>query len=205
MTTDDPLSTSHFVIGIGGNMKCGKTTAADFIAVTLNQHMPERNGYHVANRISFATKLKEVATLMGWDGQKDPRGRFLLQHLGTEVGRAYDADMWVKHVAATARQWYQGILVIDDCRFPKEVDWCNKYGTTIRVARSVDREYGADHASETLMDTCQWHHTILNNGPLELFQAALALRMTTVIQAHPEPFSSLRANNPFSAERTQLQ
>ena len=77
-------------IGFSGPCGAGKTTAADMMAEMLKPLVP-------VYRRNFSDKLKEVAEFMGWDGEKDERGRRLLQLLGTEVGRGYDPEIWVKH------------------------------------------------------------------------------------------------------------
>lgn len=48
--------------------------------------------------IAFADYLKYTASLLGWDGLKDMRGRTFLQHLG-DVVREYDVNFWAKYVA----------------------------------------------------------------------------------------------------------
>jgi hypothetical protein len=69
-------------IAIGGRMQVGKTTAAD--------RLVERHGFV---KYALAGPIKEIArTGFGWDGQKDARGRRLLQEIGT-VGRNYAPDL----------------------------------------------------------------------------------------------------------------
>lgn len=69
------------IIGFTGNMQAGKTTCAEYTGFPI---------------YSFASPVKAIATIMGWDGNKDEKGRKLLQSLGTETGRAYDELMWLK-------------------------------------------------------------------------------------------------------------
>lgn len=62
---------------------------------TFARELIEGQRYTAA--IAFADYLKYVASLVGWNGLKDKRGRTLLQHLG-DVVREYDNDFWAKYV-----------------------------------------------------------------------------------------------------------
>ncbi|HHV13986.1 MAG TPA: hypothetical protein GXX75_27340 [Clostridiales bacterium] len=77
-------------------------------------------------RYAFADKLKEIARLMGWDGEKDERGRALLQELGM-AGRKYDPDIWVKLVIEKMEKEKPENIVITDCRFRNEFDALVKF------------------------------------------------------------------------------
>ena len=63
---------------------------------TFARELIEGQRYTAA--IAFADYLKYVASLVGWNGLKDMRGRTFLQHLG-DVVREYDNDFWAKYVA----------------------------------------------------------------------------------------------------------
>ncbi len=76
------------IIGIHGPLGGGKTFLANEIKDCFN-------GVVI---LPFAKLLKDFAFEMGWDGKKDPKGRRLLQLLGTECGRkCISQDIWVKH------------------------------------------------------------------------------------------------------------
>jgi hypothetical protein len=62
---------------------------------TFARELIEGQRYTAA--IAFADYLKYVASLVGWNGLKDKRGRTFLQHLG-DVVREYDNDFWAKYV-----------------------------------------------------------------------------------------------------------
>lgn len=151
------------VIGFGGNAGVGKSTAARIAMEALSDigvgYMP------------FALRLKEIAaSAFGWDGQKDERGRRLLQVLGTEAGRAYNEDMWINAVANRINGEIEPypLWIIDDCRFPNEVNWVNRHGVALRIHRlgtGLEGEAAA-HASETLLDNCLWEGHVYNNADL---------------------------------------
>lgn len=103
-------------IYITGN--CGKDTLAT-----------ELKGIFDRNDIScfimhYADFLKMICTKnYGWNGEKDEKGRSLLQHVGTEVFRAADVNVWtdmmlayIKGISKTVK-----VLIIPDVRFPNEI------------------------------------------------------------------------------------
>lgn len=110
------------LIAIHGKMGSGKSTAAKFIqGITPCVIKP------------FAQPIKDIATLMGWDGNKDTKGRTLLQKLGTECGReCIHSNIWID-------QWNGSIentglyntVIVDDLRFQ------NEYEELIRIAQDT--------------------------------------------------------------------
>jgi hypothetical protein len=73
----------------------------------------------------FAQGVKAVARSMGWDGQKDDKGRLLLQAIG-RAGRAYDINVWAKIAFRNieSRAGYPfGAVFMDDWRFPSEISY----------------------------------------------------------------------------------
>ena len=89
----------------------GKDTATKFLEENYN-----------GIRIGLADKVKEIATLMGWDGIKDEKGRNFLVNLGTVAGRAYDKNMWLKlahkKIKDVIGSGYN--VIISDVRFVSE-------------------------------------------------------------------------------------
>jgi hypothetical protein len=74
-------------------------------------------------------------------GTRGATPRSLMQMIGTDWGRKMIredlwVDMWRQAVAATP---YNADIVIDDCRFPNELDECNALGRTLvfRVERDA--------------------------------------------------------------------
>lgn len=134
---------------VAGPMGSGKSTFSDFLMSELT-HM----GWSVV-KCSFAQRVKEIATLMGWDGKKDDRGRRLLQYLGTEAGRSYNQDMWSSYLIDERILSLPGypfdVVIIDDWRFPNEREYVESnllYDVvTIRIIREGYDCKG--HVSET--------------------------------------------------------
>lgn len=116
-----PLRKSICVL-ISGKAGYGKTTLADILVEKAISA-----GY-LAKKYSFAGFLKDVARAMYWDGKKDDKGRKFLQDLG-RIGRDYDQDMWVRHtfeVIENHQDYPFDFIVIDDWRFPNELDYIKK-------------------------------------------------------------------------------
>lgn len=135
---------------------------------------------------SFATRLKQIAEeikMAPLDKINDPlRDRWLLQQLGTELGRKYDPDLWVKQLAKSIKDRYGGYIpdfeniVIDDCRFLNEAKWGRDNGFII--VRVVGRGYELDpslanHASEKEQELIEVDYTVDNSGSLDDTMQAL--------------------------------
>ena len=135
------------IIGITGKAGSGKTTAAKVLV---------DRGFM---KLSFATPVKEIAKMFGWDGKKDDRGRRLLQLIGTEIGRWYDDRIWVKKMAQRildieeTNKYYQDqtMIVIDDVRFDNEAKLIKELdGFVIELKGNAFYQEGflATHTSE---------------------------------------------------------
>lgn len=132
------------IIGIAGLAGAGKDTAAE----ALLRHC----GY---TRMALADPIKIIAaTYFGVDvhAPKTPEVRGLYQRLGTEVGRAYDPDCWVKfleHRIGLLPPSLRGV-VIPDVRFRNEAEWVlRKKGLMIYIEDRGGLEgLAGEHASE---------------------------------------------------------
>ena len=133
-------------LGITGQAGAGKSTVAAKLRL-----FAAASGVDLGI-VPFAKPLKDFARKLGWNGEKDERGRRLLQLLGTEVGReCIHPDIWVDkwEEAATA---LPGGTIADDCRFDNEVERVRELGGMIvRVTgRGLDLGGNAAHASESV-------------------------------------------------------
>lgn len=145
----DPASTYVMnspgkLLGLCGYAQVGKTTTA--IEVLKLCGLSGRGLI-----LPFAGPVKDIARQIGWDGEKDERGRRLLQLIGTEVGRSYDPDVWVnKWTAQVLNHWadYVPLIIADDVRFPNEVSRIQELGGRVIRLNCLGRELRLDHASE---------------------------------------------------------
>lgn len=125
---------------------------------------------HYADLLKFMCKQ-----LFSWNGEKDERGRTLLQHVGTNIIRAKRPDYWVDYVASVLElfndEWEY--VLIPDCRFPNEINSMRDKGfdvTHVCIDRG-DYDNGLtdeqkSHPSETALDNTKPDATILNVGNL---------------------------------------
>lgn len=157
------------IIAFSGKMGVGKTTAAEYLVDKYNY-----------KRFSFAQPLKETARRLGWNGEKDAKGRRLLQELGL-VLRNYDIDYWI-NCMVIEMQGYPFILnhTIDDVRFKNEAEWVHSQGgIVIRIIRDTGLETeAAKHVSETELDNYDFMFTCVNNSSLEDLYAGIDSIMT---------------------------
>lgn len=162
------------IILISGKAEAGKTTAANIIKYYLCGI-----GKHAAI-VPYGQYVKDTAKMIfGWDGQKDENGRQLLQWWGTDVVRKKSENFWVNTVMRLAAVLDGEIdyLIIDDCRFPNEVElWKDEYGyLTLRIERPGHENALNDeqrkHPSETALDDYEFDVTISATDFKELKEA----------------------------------
>lgn len=156
------------VICISGKAGHGKDTVALMLRNELSEHGERVFITHYADLLKYILK-----TYFDWDGQKDERGRKLLQYVGTDVVRERSPDFWVNFVASILK-FFSGAwdyVIIPDTRFPNEIDRLKESGfdvTHIRVVRKgVDSdltEEQARHPSETALDDVEPDAVIQNSG-----------------------------------------
>lgn len=165
------------VICITGKAGHGKDTYAGFLKEEL-----ERSGKRVLVT-HYADLVKYIChAFCGWNGEKDEKGRTLLQKVGTDIFRKKNPDYWVDFILdvldAFPDKW--DFVLIPDVRFPNEYLGPMKRGFNtmlIRVSRpnasSALNETQKNHASETAMDGVTADITVDNSrGIVYLKEAA---------------------------------
>ena len=161
------------VILISGKAQHGKTSTA----IIAEKHM-KNAGLRVV-RISYADYVKFICEkYYGWNGKKDEQGRYILQHVGTDIFRARDESFWVDTVirfASVVKPDYDFMLV-DDWRFPNEYTrWAEKgidYVIRVRVYRpGYDNRLSEDqknHSSEIALDSFPMDYKLFAVNLIEL-------------------------------------
>ena len=161
------------VICISGKAQHGKDTTASLIKEIL-----EENGERVLIA-HYADLLKYICrTFFGWDGNKDEKGRHILQYVGTDVIRQKAPNYWVDFIAGFLElfdgEW--DYVLIPDTRFPNEVDLMkDKFGAThIRVIRpgfvSPLTTEQQNHPSEVALDDYIPDCFLENSGDIEVLR-----------------------------------
>lgn len=144
------------IVCISGKAEHGKDLTATIIKEKL-----ESKGSKVLI-IRYADLLKYIAKqYFGWDGNKDEKGRTLLQYLGTEIVRTRKPEYWVNFVKEFIKlfedEWEY--ILIPDSRFPNEMDCWKIDGWDITALRVIRLGYEnhltpeqRQHPSEIALD-----------------------------------------------------
>ena len=158
---------------ISAKARHGKDTAAELI----KEYLEEKNQRVLITH--YADLVKFVCTkFFDWDGQKDEKGRTLLQYVGTDIISSQQPSYWVDFVISILKffedKW--DYVLIPDCRYPVEVTRMAEYfdTTVLRVERpNFDNgltEKQKNHPSEVDMDNFMFDIILYNDKGLEEFK-----------------------------------
>lgn len=121
--------------------------------------------------LHYADYLKFIAKqYFGWDGQKDERGRTLLQWLGTDKIRATFPNFWVDAVVSLIKIFKSDydLFLIADVRFPDEIqtmkenfDTLSVHVTRLNFNNSLT-EAQKKHPSETALNGYQFDWEVVS-------------------------------------------
>lgn len=159
------------ILLFSGKAEHGKTTAA-----LMTKEILESRGNKVL-KVAYGDLVKHVCKqYFGWDGQKDEKGREILQQIGTNVVREKNPNYWVDFVIGFVKLFEDeyDYAVVDDSRFPNELKAWDKDGWdtyTIRVTReghvSSLTETQLQHPSETSLDNFHFDYYIDSKDGIE--------------------------------------
>lgn len=166
------------VICISGKAQHGKDTTAGYLKEFLEERGKKVLICHYGDLVKYVCK-----TFFDWDGQKDEKGRTLLQKVGTDQIRAKDPDYWVNFISEILwffpNEW--DYVLIPDCRFPNEVERLKQANfdvTHVRVVRenfeSPLTEEQQKHPSETALDYYPPDILLINRGDLDNLKYAVS-------------------------------
>lgn len=164
------------VLCISAKAQHGKDTAAALIKEYLEAQDKRVLITHYADLVKFV-----CTKFFNWDGQKDEKGRTLLQYVGTDVISSQQPSYWVDFVISILKffenEW--DYVLIPDCRYPVEVTRMSTAFETqiLRIERpnfeSGLTEKQKQHVSETSMDNYFFDAIIYNDSTLESFKEKL--------------------------------
>ena len=159
------------ILAISGHAQNGKDTVAGLIKDSLKV---DGNRVLVAH---YADLLKYMCrTFFDWDGNKDEKGRHILQYVGTDIIRKQAPDFWVDFISSVLTYFKENwdYVLIPDTRFPNEIDKLISNGFDvihIRVVRpnfeSPLTEEQQSHPSETALDNVNPDFYIYNEGSMD--------------------------------------
>ena len=139
-----------YKIAITGRAGSGKSTFAKMLAEHLDSF----------TILPFAKPLKDIAYSMGWNGEKDDKGRRLLQLLGTECGReCINENIWVRKWQERAHEIGAKFTIADDCRFDNEAEICD---FVINLTGRQDDNCDSKHKSEHGVSSTYFHAILPN-------------------------------------------
>jgi len=163
---------------ITGKAKHGKDSVAGILKDKLESHGERVLILHFADYLKFICK-----EYFGWDGQKDDKGRTLLQLIGTDKVRSKDPNFWVNIICDLISVLKDDFdyFIVSDCRFPGELSVPKEYGfdtISVRVTRYEDNvlfDNGLTfaqkiHSSECSLDTHSFDYELQNDGNLHWLQ-----------------------------------
>lgn len=159
------------VILISGKAQSGKDTFAKYAKNYFEQNNKRVLITHFGDLVKYTAK-----TFFNWNGEKDEKGRSLLQSLGTNDVRKEFPNFWVDYVKSILKiykdKW--DYVLIPDCRFINEITNFeeNNWDTiSIRIERpNFDNGLTVEqkmHLSETNLDYFNFDYYVYNNGTEE--------------------------------------
>lgn len=159
------------VICISGKAGSGKDTFACMLKNELEASGKQVLITHYADLVKYT-----CATYFNWDGQKDEKGRSLLQYIGTDRVRTNSPDFWVNFVASIitifADRW--DVVLIPDTRFENEIEVLRYHDLnpiTVRIERQNSQinliNSQMTHISETALDDYKFDYVVRNDGSVD--------------------------------------
>ena len=176
------------VICISGKAGHGKDVTAGYLKECLEAKGKRVLVTHYADLLKYICK-----TFFNWDGQKDIRGRTMLQHVGTEIIREQDPNYWVAFITDMLYffedQW--DYVLIPDTRFPNEIDYLKNAGFDVLYIRVIRENFESPlteeqqkHPSETALDDYEADVLLYNDSTLDNLKYSVE-RLTDVILQLP--------------------
>jgi hypothetical protein len=158
------------IILISGKAESGK----DSTAILLKQSL-EASGKKVLI-VHYADYLKFICRqYYNWDGNKDEKGRHILQYIGTDVIRKRKPSFWVEIVIMllSVLNLDYDFAIIPDCRFLDEISLMKKEYDTVAVnvvrlnyTNSLTPEQKI-HPSETALDEFTFDYVLESEDGLD--------------------------------------
>jgi hypothetical protein len=164
------------VLCISAKAQHGKDTAASIIKDYLEAKDKKVLITHYADLVKFV-----CTNFFNWDGQKDEKGRTLLQYVGTDIISSQQPTYWVDFIISILKffekEW--DYVLIPDCRYPVEAArMIETFDTKVLRVERPNFDNGLTlkqkwHPSEISMDDYNFDDIIYNDSDLENFKEQL--------------------------------
>ena len=144
------------IYAISGKAQHGKDTFAELLYQELTDKGYRVLVTHYGDLVKYICK-----TIFNWDGQKDEKGRHLLQYVGTDIIRKEKPNYWVDFVVDIIKFFGENwdYVLIPDTRFPNEVDVLKENFNNVKHIRVTRPNFESTltdeqkrHPSETALD-----------------------------------------------------
>jgi hypothetical protein len=162
------------IINISGKAQHGKDTTALILKKKLESKNKKVIITHYADLLKY-----EAKQFFNWDGNKDEKGRQILQYMGTDVIRKINPDYWVGFIKEFMKMFQDewDYVIIPDCRFKNECEawdidgWPN---VSVRIIRenfvSNLTPEQLNHPSETALDDYDFNYYIFNSNDMNYLE-----------------------------------
>lgn len=165
------------VVTVSGKAESGKDTFSNMAVEKLRQAGKSAIVVHYASLLKMICK-----EYFGWDGNKDEKGRFILQYVGTDVVRKQKPSFWVEKVIEIVElfpdEW--DYIFIPDTRFEDEIQLWKERGYQVKSLKIIRPNHISSlsaeqlqHASETALDNYNFDCTIVCENGLDNMQIAV--------------------------------
>lgn len=161
---DSNILAKRIIILISGKANSGKSVFANYIAKELSDR-----GY-TCHLESIAKNVKQCARhVFGWDGEKDKKGRKLLQGIGN-LGREYDENLWVSYLVERTyvELPFVDFTIVDDWRFLNELEYLKEEQSNQVIAVRIisnreEIELSNDITETSLKDNDEYYDFRIKN------------------------------------------
>lgn len=161
---------------------------------------------HNADYLKFICK-----EYFGWDGNKDLKGRTILQHIGTEVVRKREPDFWINIVEEFINVFQEDfdVFIIPDCRFPNEINFLKQFNYDVLTVRVIRLNHEnkltleqRKHPSETSLDNYNFDYEIVSKSGLDKLEKEVnkLFECVKILQIRKE-----NDNSMFTLEKMNAQ
>ena len=167
------MNKNVLIIGVSAKAEGGKST----FARVLKNKIEEISDLKVVIQ-PIAARLKDQAKYIGWDGEKDSKGRTLLQHITNSIKEYHGNDIYAKWCIEDAMKEKPDVIIIDDMRFLNEANYFKNLKGFETLFLRLERENYKSHLSEEqlkdpseceLDDYKHFKYILRNNGNIECF------------------------------------
>lgn len=211
------------ILAISGKAFSGKDTFCE-LAWELEKELEFRYKTPVRIcRFAFADEVKRMATMLGWDGKKDAKGRDGLIWVGNGAREMFNPNIWIEKVIDNMENTrsFSGvnIFIVTDCRYPNEITSLSEYATvnhfaSVRIeGKNTGKELTKEQLnspSETSLDLEPHDFEFVNDHkdgklPYKCFVKAVLQDVIEFARDHTEKPKKILAKPPVKPTVVKLQ